>query len=138
MATVSTPKRPGIVTFIGVIIFIQAVLAALVAVATLVNQNDAAFQASTGQTADQLLTIGIAEAIVGLILLAVAMTLMSGSRGARTLVAIVMTIRIAVAAWALLTHHAGGVFGVSTITIVVSLFVLWALYGHDASEEYFG
>ena len=125
------------VTFIGVVIYIQAIIAGVVAVLAFINREDAHWQEQTGQNADALLGVAIAEAILALVLLAVAANLMRGSRGARGLVAFVMALRIGVAAWAMLAHHGGGVFGTSVITIVIALFVLWALYGNAESDEYF-
>lgn len=138
MTAPATTRRPGVVTLIGVIIYIQAAIAGIIAVMSFVNREDPHWQEQTGQSADALLGTAIGEAILALILVAVAMNLMSGSRGARTLVAIAMGLRIAFAAWAMLAHHGGGVFGTSAVTIGIALFVLWALYGHQASEEYFG
>jgi hypothetical protein len=138
MTTPAMRKRPGVVTFVGIVIYIQAAIAAVIAVMAFVNRDDPHWQEQTGQGADALLGTAIGEAILALILVAVAMNLMSGSRGARTLVALVMGLRIAFATWAMLAHHGGGVFGTSAVTILVALFVLWALYGHTTSEEYFG
>lgn len=137
MTTLARPKRPGVVTLIGVVIYIQALIAGVVAILAFINRNDSHWQEQTGQNADALLGVAIAEAVVGIILVAVAVSLMRGSRGARGLVAIVMAIRIGVAAWAMLAHHGGGVFGTSVITILIALFVLWALYGNAESDAYF-
>lgn len=138
MTTPAVRKRPGVVTFIGIVMYIQAAIAAVIAVMAFINRDDPHWQDQTGQNADALLGLAIGEAIMAVILIAVAMNLLSGSRGARTLVAVVMGLRIAFATWAMLAHHGGGVFGTSAVTIVVALFVLWALYGHTVSEEYFG
>ena len=131
-------QRPGVVTLIGVIVYIQAAIAGIIAIMAFVNRDDPHWQEQTGQSGDALLGTAIGEAILALILVAVAMRLMAGSRGARTLIALVMGLRIAFASWAMLAHHGGGVFGISAVTIAIALFVLWALYGHQASEEYFG
>lgn len=138
MTSVAQTKRPGVITLIGIILYIQAAVAAIIAVMAFINRDDAHWQSSTGQNADALLGTAIGEAILAVILFAVASNLMSGSRGARTLVGVVMGIRIAFAAWTMLAHHGGGVFGVAGFTILIALFVLWALYGNDKSEAYFG
>lgn len=137
MSTLARPRRPGVVTLVGIVIYIQAILAGAVAVLAFINRNDAHWQEQTGQSADALLGVAIAEGIIALVLLAVAASIMSGSRGARALVAAVMMLRIGVAAWAMLAHHGGGVFGTSVITILIALFVLWALYGNTESDSYF-
>lgn len=137
MSTLAKPRRPGVVSLVGIVIYIQAILAGAVAVLAFINRNDAHWQEQTGQSADALLGVAIAEGIIALVLLAVAASIMSGSRGARALVAAVMMLRIGVAAWAMLAHHGGGVFGTSVITILIALFVLWALYGNTESDSYF-
>jgi hypothetical protein len=126
-----------VVTLVGVIIYIQALIAGVVAVLAFVNRDDPHWQEQTGQGADALLGTAIAEGIIALILVAVAASLMGGGRGARGLVAFVMALRIGVAAWAMLAHHGGGVFGTSVVTIAIALFVLWALYGNTESDAYF-
>lgn len=137
MSTVAGARRPGVVTLVGIVIYIQAAIAAIVAVLALLNREDPHWQAQTGQDADALLATAIVEAIIALFLVWVASSIMRGGRGARALVAIVMSVRIAAAAWAMLSHHGGGVFGTSVVTMVISLFVLWALYGHAESDAYF-
>ena len=138
MTDLARTRRPGVITLIGIILYIQAAIAAIIAVMAFINRDDPHWQESTGQSADALLGTAIGEAILAVVLFAVAANLMSGSRGARTLVGIVMGLRIAFAAWAMLAHHGGGVFATSAVTILIALFVLWALYGHEASEDYFG
>lgn len=137
MAATATIKRPGVVTFVGVLLYIQAFLAAVGAAAAFyvlaVGEGSEA-----GLTDTNLWTAGIAETVAFLILLAAAMNLMGGSRGARTFVAVVVGIRLALVVWVMLTHHTGGFLWNGIIAAAMSLFILWALYGHDASEAYFG
>lgn len=137
MSTLARPHRPGIVTLVGIVIYIQAMIAAIMAVLSFINRDDSHWQSQTGQSADALLAVAIGEAILALVLLSVASGIMRGGSGARTLVAIVMFVRVGFAVWAILSHHGGGIFGANMITIVVALFVLWALYGHAESDEYF-
>lgn len=137
MTDLTRPERPGIITFVGVVVYIQALLAGITGVLALLNRNDAGWQEATSQTADQLFVLGIAEIIVALVLALLANAIMMGMRGARTLVGLAMAVRIGVAAWTMLTHHSGGAFGTSAITIVIALFVLWIMYGDERSEAFF-
>ncbi|MEX1280943.1 MAG: hypothetical protein AB1Z57_07580 [Acidimicrobiia bacterium] len=130
-------RRPGVVTFIGVILWIQAALAGVAAVAVFAFRNDADFQAATGQSADALLGLAIAEVIVALLLAWVASAIMRGSRGVRMLVGVVMGLRIASSLWFMITHHQGGFLYSGIANIAIALFVLWALFGNERSDEWF-
>ena len=137
MATTATTRRPGVVTFVGVLLYIQAFLAAVGAAAAffVLAAGDGS---QTGLTDDNLWTAGLAEATAFVVLLVAAMRLMGGSRGARTFVAVVVGIRLALVVWVMLTHHTGGFLWNGIISAAMSLFILWAMYGNDASEAYFG
>lgn len=137
MAETMTVRRPGVVTFVGVVLYIKAVIAAVIGIAVLFERNTAEFQATAGQSSDELLTTAIVELIVAALLFLVAWAIMSGAKWARLAVAIVFGIRIAVATWWMITHLGGGFQWNAIITVGVGIFVLWALYGNDASERYF-
>lgn len=142
MATPATPggiKRPGIVTFIGVVLYFQAVMALVVAVVmiafksrfegVLVNNN-------VTLTSDGILATGIVELALAIVLFFVASGIMRGSRGYRTFVAIVEIIRAGTALFFMLFHHSGAYIEGGFLTILVALFVIWALY-HERAEEWF-
>jgi hypothetical protein len=134
-------KRPGIVTFIGVILYIQAflaVVAGIVAIAyktrlsdTLENQSGVSFSDSS------LLGIGIVELIVAVLLFVVAGGIIRGSRGWRAFVGIVEGLRMASALFAMLYYHDSAFVESGIVTLLIGTFVLWALYGHEKSEEFF-
>jgi hypothetical protein len=142
VATPATPggiKRPGIVTFIGVVLYFQAVMALVVAVVmiafksrfegVLVNNN-------VTLTSDGILATGIVELALAIVLFFVASGIMRGSRGYRTFVAIVEIIRAGTALFFMLFHHSGAYIEGGFLTILVALFVIWALY-HERAEEWF-
>jgi hypothetical protein len=130
-------RRPGVVTFIGVILYIQAFLAAVGAVVIIAFRNTDSVLEATGVSSSALLTTGIVEAIVAILLFAVAAGIMGGSRGARLFVAIVTAIRMASALWLIVWHHQGGFLTTGLVYLLIGVFVLWALYGNKDSEEYF-
>jgi hypothetical protein len=74
---------------------------------------------------------------MAVILFFVASGLMRGSHGYRTFVAIVEGLRMASALFLMLFHHGGSFVDSGIVTLLVGTFVLWALYGHDASDGYF-
>ena len=130
-------RRPGVVTFVGVVIYIQALVAAAFALVMFIERNNGKFQLVTGQSDSDIIVHAIVEGLVAIALFAVGMGIMSGSKGFRLFVAIVMGFRIVVSAYWMLTHHAGGYDSAAIVTILIGIFVLWALYGHKESDAYF-
>lgn len=137
MGETITARRPGVVTFVGVVLYIKAAVALVIGIAVLVERNDAEFLATTGRVSDELLTTAIIELIVAVLLFLVASAIMSGAKWARLAVAIVYGIRIAVAVWWMMTHLGGGFQWNAVLTVGVGIFVLWALYGNEESQRYF-
>ena len=86
-------SRPAVITLIGIVIYIWAALAAVEAIAFFLNRDDANWQARYG-TSDEILTAAIVQAIVAVLLFAVASSLMSGQKWSRLLIAIVVGIRL--------------------------------------------
>jgi O-antigen/teichoic acid export membrane protein len=132
------PKRPGVVTLVGIVVFINAALAAITAVAVFLNRDNGEWQALYKATDGELLTLAIIEGLVAILLFAVGSGVLSGAKWARLAVAIVVGIRVAVLTWYMLTHLGAGAFTWSTvISMAIGLFVLWALYGKDESVAYY-
>lgn len=130
-------KRPGVVTFVGVLLLIGAALNAVVGLALIVERNVGELQDIYGTDGDGLLTTGITELIVAALLLLVGLAIFSGSNWSRIAVAIVLVIRVAVLGWWLITHLGGGLQWNAIINVGLALFILWALYGNKESQEYF-
>jgi len=137
MSTSVAPGRPGVITLIGIIVWIQAMIAGIVSIASFVFRNDSDFQARAGQTADQLLTTAVLEGILAVVLVLVALGLMRGLAGVRTLVATVMVIRIGFGILTMISQT-GGYVASAAVSVAVSFFVLWALYDHKDANAYFG
>ncbi len=139
--TTSVPtRRPGVVTFIGVIMYIQAFLAAIAAVSLLIWRNDILdFLEKEGSPLSDGAFTGtiIGEAIAALLLFFVANGIMRGSSGFRLFVAIAQGLAMALAVYTLVAHHVGGYVYRSVFTLFVGVFVLWALYGNDESDRFF-
>jgi hypothetical protein len=139
--SMTTVKRPGIVTFIGVILYIQAflaVVAGIVAIAYKTRLSDTLEKQSGVSFSDSsVLGIGIVELIVAVLLFVVASGIMRGSRGWRAFVGIVEGLRMASALFAMLYYHDSAFVESGIVTLLIGTFVLWALYGHEKSEEFF-
>jgi hypothetical protein len=132
-----TDRRPGVVTFVGVVLYIKAAIALVVAIAIFFNRDNADFASITGRDSDWLTGTAVGELIVAVLLLLVAAAIMSGAKWARLAVAIVIGIRMAVAVYWMIVHFGGGLQWNALLTVGIGIFVLWALYGNDASDRYF-
>jgi hypothetical protein len=133
-------RRPGVVSFIGIILYIQAFLAAVATVSMLIWRNDLLdyLEKEGSPLSDGAFTGTIvAEAITAILLVIVANGIMRGSSGMRTLVAIVQCFAMGVAVYILIAHHVGGYVYRGVFTLFVGVFVLWALYGNDESDRFF-
>jgi hypothetical protein len=131
-------KRPGVVTLVGIVVYINAAIAAITAVAVFLNRDNSEWQSIYKASDSDLLTLAIIEGLVAILLFAVASGVMSGVKWARLAVAIVVGIRVAVLTWFMLTHLGAGAFTFGTvIALALGLFVLWALYGKDESVAYY-
>ena len=133
-------RRPGVVSFIGVIMYIQGFLAAVAAVAMLIWRDDVLdFLEDLGSPLSDGAFTGtiIGEAIAAVLLIFVANGIMRGSKGMRLLVAIVKCFSMALAIYGLIAHHVGGYIYRGVFSLFIGVFVLWALYGNDESDRYF-
>ena len=137
---VTSARRPGVVTFIGVILYVQAALAAVAGISLLIWRNDVLdwLEQEGAPLSDGALTGTIVgEFIAAALALVAAAGLMRGSSGWRLVVAIVQGIAMAFAVYTLVAHHVGGLVYRSVFTLFVGVFVLWALYGNDESDRFF-
>ena len=137
---VTSARRPGVVTFIGVILYVQAALAAVAGISLLIWRNDVLdwLEQEGAPLGDGALTGTIVgEFIAAALALVAAAGLMRGSSGWRLVVASVQGISMAFAVYTLIAHHVGGLVYRSVFTLFVGVFVLWALYGNDQSDRFF-
>jgi hypothetical protein len=137
LTTSIATRRPGVVTFVGVVLYIKAAIAAIVGIALLVEKNNSALLEATGREGDYILGTAIGEIILAGLLFASAWYLMSGAKAARLVVAIVVGLRMVTATWFMITHFGGHMNWNAIIAVGIGVFVLWALYGHQESDAYF-
>ena len=135
-----TPTRPGVVSFIGVILYVQSFLAAVAAISLLVWRNDILdlLEREESPMSSGVFTGSIVgEAVSAVLLFVVARGLMRGSNGMRLFVAIVQCLSMALAFYILIAFQVGGYVYRGVFTLFIGAFVLWALYGNDASDRFF-
>jgi hypothetical protein len=130
-------RRPGVVTFIGVIIYIQAFLNLVGAIALFLSRDDRTLN-EVGISSDEVLWASIGMALFAVLLFIVGAGIMRGSRAARLFVAIVTALNMGLAVWMMFYFHEAGFVLFELVPILIGVFVLWALYGHERSEEFFG
>lgn len=137
MTETMTMRRPGPVTFVGVALYIKAVIAVVAGIALIVERNNAELLRAAGQSSDFLVGTAIGEFIVAGLILIVASAIMSGRKWARLGVAVVVAIRIAAAVYWMIVHSSSGLEWHALLNVGIAIFVLWALYGNDESQTYF-
>jgi hypothetical protein len=133
-------RRPGVVTFIAAILFVQAALAVTSTVTLLIWRGpivDFLEKEESPLSNASLNGTIIGEAITAVLLVMVAGGLMRGSKGTRFFVAIVEGITMALAMYVLVIHQVGGYMYRAVFSLFVGVFVLWALFANDESAEYF-
>ncbi len=130
-------QRPGVVTFVGIVLYIQAFASAAYGLVAFLERNNERMHLVTGQDSDALVIQSIIQLLVAVLLFLVASSIMSGTHWGRLLVAIVAGVQIVTLTWILVTHHGGGFQTLGVVYIGIDIFVLWALYGHKESQEYY-
>ena len=136
----SPARRPGVVSFIAVILYVQAGLAAIAGISLLIWRNDVLDwleQEGSPLTYGALTGTIIGEFIAAALLVLAAGGLMRGSSGWRLVIAVIQSLAMALAVYTLIAHHVGGLVYRSVFTLFVGVFVLWALYGNDESDRFF-
>ena len=137
MTTTASVRRPGVITFVAVLMYIQAILGAAGAVTVIAVRNQDQVKEATGQTGSHLLSISIIGLIIAVLVFVVATALLRGVPAARLIVAVVQGLNMAWAVVLMFIHHDGAYLWSGLITLLWGAFILWILYGNDRSEAYF-
>lgn len=131
-------RRPGVITFVAVLLYIQGAMAIIAGVFAYIGRDDADVQASLGLESDQFVWLLVVELVLALVLFIVAGGIMNGARWARMLVTIGMGFRLVqAAAFATLGGTGSAVILTAVLYAIIPLMVLWAVWGHDKGEAYF-
>jgi hypothetical protein len=129
-------QRPGVISFIGFIMLLQATFGLVGGIVLIALRSTSDVLDVTSATENELLWAGIVSIIVAAISGLIALGLLGGSRVARGIVAFVQILHVASAAWLMFTHHTGAFLWQGLITVGIAVFVLWALFNEKA-DEYF-
>jgi hypothetical protein len=129
-------KRPGVITFIGFIMLLQAAFGGIAGIVLIALQSNQSVLDATAATKSELLAAGIVALIVAVIQLLIGLGILGGSRVARGIVAVIQVITVMAAAWSMFTHHQGAFLFSGLVQVAIAVFVLWALY-NEKSDAYY-
>lgn len=129
-------QRPGVITFIGVIMLIQAVLNLVAGIVMIALNGQQRIIDQTNLTSGELITSGVISLVVGAIVGLVTLALLGGSRVARGLVAAVQILLVISATFHMFFNHTGAWLFSGLLQIAIAVFVLWALY-NERSDAYY-
>ncbi|WP_432477380.1 hypothetical protein [Nocardioides sp. GXQ0305] len=136
MSTPATESRPWTVTTVVVLATISGLVDIIGGISLWFFSSSDALEDLTDADSGTLVTIAVVSIVLGLITVTVAFALGGGSNAMRTLIAVLMAIRIAGAVYVLFafgTHQ----LGEALISIVVAAVTLSLLY-NDRANAFFG
>lgn len=127
-------RRPGGITLLAVLIVISGILGLLASVVLIVvSVTDVDISTNFNVGDSTILILGIVEAIVALVYLAVARGLMHGSGLARGLTTVVSVLSLAAGIYGFFFHN-GNLRWSSLGSAILAAFVLILLYSPKANE----
>ena len=133
--TASPVKRPGGVTFLGILVVISGILYLISGLLALVAYAGSGSSSGTDLTSNQrtvILVLGIVILLFGVIVLAVARGLFRGSNVARLIVAVINVLTIVAGLFA--AFQSGNQRGTSLGQVVIAIIILALLYSPKANE----
>ena len=133
MSTTGSTHRPGTVTTVVVLTILSGVLDIIAGATTWALAGNKELQDVTDLTSGTITAVAIFYIIIGLATIAVGLGLRSGSNGARTLVAVLMVIRIIGAVGVLIALGSQNLAEVLA-QIITAVLVLAFLYNRKANE----
>ena len=130
-------RRPFLLSLVTIVMIIGGLLQIIAGVVLIVFNGNSDLQSDSGESSGTLVMLGVIALLFGLIHIWFAGMLRRGSRFARAVVLVFEVLQIIGAGWTLIALHSQ--YRVNAIiTIAISLFVIWYLYGNQRSREFFG
>lgn len=139
-------RRPMFVSFLSAIGIIQGVVVILLGIFAIADRNDADLLRHINEvdaletyqlTSDHLMTIGIVGIVFGLLLIVLSVMLAGGSNFVRWLLVMISAGNAAVGLHSLVALHGEQQMS-GSITLTMSVLLIWLLAAHKESEEFFG
>lgn len=111
-------KRPGGVTFVAILTWIQGALNVLAGILAVVIGSAVPTTAGTAAV-----VIGILTIVIGLVVVVIARGLLSGKSSSRVIVTVFMVLSLASAVWATLQGQTGNIL--TGLVALVIIILLW-------------
>ena len=133
MSSVDTHQRPWTVTTVVVLAAISGATDIIGGISLWFFSSSDALADLTDASSGELVAVAIVSIIIGLVTLGVAFALGGGSNAIRTLVAVLMALRIVLAVFVLASYGTHQL-GEAIITIVIAAATLALLYNERANS----
>lgn len=128
-------KRPGIITFLGVLGFISGIFKLLLGLVIVLDTNRVEAFATEGATNGVLLGVGVGMMLLGTFTLFLANSLLSGQKWAQVWYGIVFTINLVVGIVTTFTHTGDARW--SALASAIIAFIVLQMVFSDRAQEYF-
>jgi hypothetical protein len=128
--------RPGAVTVVVVVLYIQGVFQILAGLFAFIERNDLDLRAHYDASSGAIATFGIVNILIGLIVLLLASALGRGSNFVRLFVGIISAVNLGVAVWGLIAFE-GTARANSLWQALIAGLALYLLFGRPDSQAFF-
>jgi hypothetical protein len=130
-----TVKRPGVITFLGVLGYISGIFKVLFGLVIVLDTNRVEAFATEGLTNGVLLSAGVVMMLLGAFTLFLANSLLSGQKWAQVWYGIVFTLNLVVGIVSTFTHTGDARW--SALASAIVAFIVLQLLFTDRVQEYF-
>jgi hypothetical protein len=128
--------RPGGITFLVVLGWIQGLLALGAGIFLILDRNDEDLQSKTDMSADQLVSTGVAAIVFGTFVVILASMLGRGNTVVRWLFGLLVVVNVGIAIWGLFGLHGEQQLS-AAISLAFGLLVLYLLFGPERTDRWF-
>ena len=135
--TTETSKRPGSVTFVVVLAYIVSIFTVLNGILVMIDADTPGLQIVSGATEDELIWVGIATVVLGVIGILLTGALGRGSRVVRILFTVWIAFQIAAGLSSMISHN-GEQRASGVVPVVFGVILLFLLFGSKADAFFDG
>jgi cytochrome bd-type quinol oxidase subunit 2 len=129
-------ERPGGITFLVVLGWIQGLLALGGGIFLILDRNSEELQSKADMSADQLVSTGVGAIVFGTAVLILASMLGRGNSVVRWLFGLLVVVNVGIAIWGLFGLHGEQQLS-AAVSLVFGLLILYLLFGPDRTDRWF-